>query len=463
MKKSELVFSAILIPVDFLMVFLAGLLSYRLRFYSFVAEIKPAIYEIIFKEYLNILLIASVVFIIIFALTGLYAIKSNRRIIDEIGKIFVACTASIALLIIFIFFRREWFSSRFIILVGWVCSILLVSIGRVIVRSIQHGLLRKGLGAHYIVIIGQDKNTDDIMSQIHQWPSLGYKIVDRYNHFDSDSQSKILEKLKIMKIDEIIAADPNLVKEEILFLKDFCYENHITFKYIADLFESQAAHIEINTIADIPIIEVKRTKLDGWGKIFKRSFDIIVSLILLIILSPVFLFLAIIIKIDSVGPIFARLDRVGEKGKKFKLYKFRSMIKDAQALKKDLVKLNERADGPLFKIKNDPRITRFGKFLRKSSFDELPQFFNVFVGQMSLVGPRPHEPEEVARYQKHHIMLLTIKPGMTGMAQISGRSELKFDDEARLDIYYIENWSPKLDIQIILKTPMAVLAGKSAS
>lgn len=462
MKKSELVFSAILIPVDFLMVVLSGLISYRLRFYSFVTGIKPVIYEIAFREYLNILLIASVVFIITFALTGLYAIKSNRRFIDEIGKIFVACTASVALLIIFIFFKREWFSSRFIILVGWVGGIILVSIGRMIVRSIQQGLLKKGVGAHYIVVIGQDKNAEDIVSQIHQRPSLGYKIVDRFDHFGDDSQIKISEKLKIMKIDEMIAADPNLSKEEILSLKEFCYENHIIFKYIADLFESQAAHIEINTIADIPIIEVKRTKLDGWGKIFKRTFDIIFSLILLIILSPVFLLLAIIIKIDSVGPIFKKLDRVGEKGKNFALYKFRSMIKDAQALKKDLVQLNERAEGPLFKIKNDPRITRFGKFLRKSSLDELPQLFNVLVGQMSLVGPRPHEPEEVARYEKHHKKLLTIKPGMTGMAQISGRSELKFDDEARLDIFYIENWSPKMDLQIIFKTPRAVIFGKTA-
>jgi lipopolysaccharide/colanic/teichoic acid biosynthesis glycosyltransferase len=183
----------------------------------------------------------------------------------------------------------------------------------------------------------------------------------------------------------------------------------------------------------------------------------------LIILSPLFLILSLIIKIDSAGPVFAQLERIGEGGEKFVLFKFRSMIRDAHQLKKNLIALNERNDGPLFKIKNDPRITRFGRFLRKTSLDELPQLFNVIKGEMSLVGPRPHEPEEVAKYQKHHRKVLTIKPGITGLAQISGRSDLNFEEEVKLDTYYIENWSLKLDIQIIIKTPFIVLTTKSAA
>ena len=139
------------------------------------------------------------------------------------------------------------------------------------------------------------------------------------------------------------------------------------------------------------------------------------------------------------------------------------MIQNAHSFKKNLIQLNERKDGPLFKIKNDPRITRVGRFIRKTSLDELAQLFNVLRGEMSLVGPRPHEPEEVANYKKHHKKLLTIKPGITGMAQISGRSDLVFEEEVKLDIYYIENWSLKLDLQIILKTPFVVLSTKSAS
>jgi len=229
------------------------------------------------------------------------------------------------------------------------------------------------------------------------------------------------------------------------------------------LFEVQPTHLEINTIADIPIIEVKKTRLEGWGRIFKRVFDIIISFVILIIISPLLFFVSLLIVIDSQGGVLVRLERVGEKGKRFKLYKFRSMVKNAQLLKKELVDLNERADGPLFKITNDPRVTRIGRFIRKTSIDELPQLINVFKGEISLVGPRPHEPEEVAKYERWHRKLLAIKPGVTGLAQVSGRSDLEFKDEAKLDIYYIENWSPELDLQILFKTPWVVISGKSAS
>ena len=223
------------------------------------------------------------------------------------------------------------------------------------------------------------------------------------------------------------------------------------------------ANIAITPLADIPVIELKRTPLDGWGKISKRGFDIIFSTIILILLIPLFLVIGIIIKVDSSGPIFAKLERVGRKGKTFTLYKFRSMIIGAQGMKKELTQYNERADGPLFKMKNDPRITRFGKFLRASSIDELPQFWNVLRSKMSVVGPRPHEPEEVSHYQKHHKTLLAIKPGITGMAQVSGRSDLSFEEEVKLDVYYVENWSMILDLQLIYRTPFILVAKRSAA
>lgn len=463
MKKSELLFSAILVPVDYCMVVLAGIFAYNLRFFSFFTSIRPVFFEIDFKEYVAVLFFAALVFVIIFALNGLYAIRNTRRFLDEMLSVLIACTAAIAFVIIIIFFQRELFSSRFIVLTGWALTIVLVIIGRLLVRGVQRGLLRRGIGFHNVVIIGSDKTTEDIVKQIYQHPRLGYRIVERYATFPEETESRLVEKLKASAVDEIIQADTSIAKQEVMRLRDFCTDHHITFKYATDLFEVQPTHIEINTIADIPIIEVKRTKLDGWGKIVKRIVDFVVSLIGLIILSPVFLIVAILIVIDSQGGVFARLQRVGHKGKPFKLYKFRSMVQNAHLLKKDLVNMNERSDGPLFKIKNDPRITRIGRFLRKTSLDEFPQLINVLKGEMSLVGPRPHEPEEVSRYERWHRKLLTIKPGITGMAQVSGRSDLKFEDEAKLDIYYIENWSPELDLQIVLKTPFVVITGKSAS
>ncbi len=224
-------------------------------------------------------------------------------------------------------------------------------------------------------------------------------------------------------------------------------------------------------VAGIPFIEIKRTRLEGWGRILKRLFDIIVSSILIVVLSPLLLIIALLVRLDSRGPIIYKNIRVGQRCL-FPTFKFRSMRieyctgegyggQHAEELQQKLIKSNSERVGPVFKVLNDPRRTRIGRLLERSSLDELPQLFNVFLGNMSLVGPRPHMPQEVAGYEKHHHELFSVKPGITGLAQISGRSDLNFEDEARLDFFYIENWSFILDLIILVKTPFAVLARKS--
>jgi lipopolysaccharide/colanic/teichoic acid biosynthesis glycosyltransferase len=182
----------------------------------------------------------------------------------------------------------------------------------------------------------------------------------------------------------------------------------------------------------------------------------------LILLSPILIMLSLLILIDSGWPILVGLPRVGKNGRLFIMYKFRSMIKGADKLKPHLMPYNERADGPLFKMSNDPRVTRLGKFLRRLSLDELPQLWNVLLGQMSLVGPRPHEPSEVAKYKNHQRRLLNIKPGITGLGQVSGRSSLSFEDEVKLDTFYVENWSLWQDLVILIKTLVVVWQKKEA-
>jgi len=191
----------------------------------------------------------------------------------------------------------------------------------------------------------------------------------------------------------------------------------------------------------------------------KRIMDFFGALIGLVVLSPLFVVIAFLIKWDSEGPVFKKLKRVS-KGREFYLYKFRSMVKDAEKFKKELLFLNERKDGPFFKIKNDPRITRFGKFLRKYHLDELPQLINVLKGEISLVGPRPHEPEEVETYKDKYKEVILAKAGITGLSQISGASLLPFKEEMRLDYKYIKNHSIWLDIKILFRTIIKFFSGK---
>lgn len=467
MKKSELIFSFLLVPLDFLMIILAGVSAYYLRFTALATEIRPVIFNLPFGEYFQILLLIAVAWLVIFALAGLYNIKGLRSLSQEVYSVILACSTGLVLIVVLIFVFRELFSSRFIVLAGWLIAIVYISAARIIIRSIQKILLNYGVGVHKIVLVGNSKTADILIHEFSSRKNLGYEIVKRLKNFSLELEEDLAEYLKTGQIDEIMQSDPNLSKAEMLRLFDFADENHIIFKYAADLLGAKVLKTEVAEIAGLPIVLVKATPLDGWGRIIKRIFDIIFSLIFMIILSPLFIITAVMIKIDSRGPIIYKNERVSKNGA-FKLFKFRSMIYQycvgdeygkgqALELEKKLIEEKNTKNGPVYKIGDDPRLTGLGKFIRHWSFDELPQLANVLIGQMSLVGPRPHQAREVAKYERHHKKVLTVKPGITGLAQISGRSDLSFEDEVKLDSYYIENWSLRLDLSILLRTPLAVI------
>jgi len=459
-----------LVPLDFLMIVLAAVSAYSIRFAQFTRALRPVIFNLPFSSYMQAVLLVAAACIVIFALAGLYSIKSARTLAIEIYRVILACSTGLMLVVILIFFRRELFDSRFIVLVGWVLSIIYISIGRSLVRSIQRILFRYGIGVHKVILVGASKTTDSLIKFFSGRNNSGYEVVKRSRDFNIETAQEIEDFLKSKEVDEIIQADPNLSKAEVLRMYDFADEHHLIFKYAADLLGTKVLKTEVAEVAGIPIVEVKKTQLDGWGRIIKRIFDIIISTLIITILSPVLLLTALIIKLDSRGPVFFALRddgstvyRVGQGGRLFKYFKFRSMIPGTDSMRyKELAAKNLRGDGPMVKIKNDPRITRFGRFIRRWSIDELSELFLVFKGDMSLVGPRPHLPEEVAKYENRHKKVLTIKPGITGMAQISGRSDLSFEDEVKLDTYYIENWSILLDFAILLRTPLAIIRGRQA-
>lgn len=466
MKRFELTLTFLQLPLDYLMLLLAAFTAYSLRFAKITTAIRPVIFNLPWEKYWPLALIVAGGWIIIFAFSGLYSANPNRKLTSELNRVFFACATGFAAITIYVFFTFQKFDSRFLVLASWVLAVIYVSAGRIIWRLLKILCYRLGIGLRRTVIIGSGEAQEQILETLKSKSHFGYKIIATLPAFD-------LEKLKALKktgIDEIIFTDPKSNEDDTLRARDFANENHITFKYSADLFATVSSNMAVSTIAGIPIIELRRTRLGGWGRILKRTMDIVGSLILIIIFSPIFFITAIIIWTESGSPIIYKNERVGQEGHKFLTLKFRSMYqkyctgeqfgKDGEAalkIEKKLIEEKSEKKGPVYKIKNDPRITPFGRFIRCFSIDEFPQFFNVLKGEMSLVGPRPHQVREVNKYEKWHKTVLAIKPGITGITQISGRSNLSFDEEARLDIFYIEHWSLFTDLVILVKTPFIVL------
>ena len=419
-KKPELFFPFILIPIDYLMIVLAAISAYYLRFNGALSEVRPVIFDLPFNYYLELVLSVSFLWLIVLALSGIYRITSTGKIARELARIFLASSTSFALIAIFIFFRRELFDSRFIVLATWFLSIIYISFAHIVIRFFQRKSFLFGWGIKRVIIVGNGKTADNFVHDFSAHRHFGYEVVKRIRDFSLETVQEVTEFIAGNRVDEIIQCDPNLSKAELVRLYDFANENHITFKYVADLLGIKVLRNEVADIAGVPVVEVKRTTLEGWGRIVKRVMDVIGSGLLIIIFSPIILLVAIAIKLDSRGPVF----------------------------------FSRRDDGS--------HVTRVGRVIRRWSLDELPELFLVFIGRMSLVGPRPHLPEEVAKYEHHHRKSLTIKPGITGMAQISGRSDLLFEEEVKLDVFYIENWSILLDFTILFKTPLAVLKHREA-
>lgn len=239
---------------------------------------------------------------------------------------------------------------------------------------------------------------------------------------------------------------------------DMCVTMGVTVKLIMDLYDGGGAYSYVSSVGTYPVITYHRVSFNVTDQLLKRIMDIILSFMAIVVSSPIMLIVALAVKIDSPGPILFKQTRVGQNGRHFKILKFRSMYKDAEARKAALMEQNEIAGGVMFKMKDDPRITRVGKFIRKTSLDELPQFFNIFAGQMSLVGTRPPTLDEVEKYKMDQWRRISIKPGLTGMWQVSGRSNIDdFDEIVKLDTEYIDKWSIWLDIKILFKTVLVVL------
>lgn len=470
-KRFELLFGVILVPVDWVMLILSAVIAYMLRFQSSVTSLQPVVYAIPFTQFLGFAVITATAWIGVFALSGAYALRSDRKIMEEVRRVFFACSTGVLIIIVLFFFNRDLFSSRFIILVTYVCAIVCVTIGRLMVLSVQRALFERGVGVKHMAIIGEGHSAQLISTELSRTKRLGYAVVYQADAWTDEVERTLRGLVSDQRLDIVLLARQDRISKEEQAMYSFCDELHVTFMYAAALFDTQSSHMRIQPIAGLPVVEILRTPLDGWGRVLKRIFDVVFSLMVLIFGAPIYAMIAIAIVIDSGFPIiFSRKDdgtpvmRIGQYGVPFRYFKFRSMKPGTDSLRysEELQSKNIRNGSPLVKIVDDPRITRVGVWLRRLSLDELLEFVLVLRGDMSVVGPRPHLPEEVAQYPRHAKRVLNMKPGITGLAQVSGRSDLTFEDEVRLDTFYMEHWSLLLDIILIVKTPFILFKKRKA-
>jgi len=446
---------------------LAYYMRYELQLFRQVEEFNIAPYT----AYLPFQVWYTVLLLLFLYLDGVYIRRRGGSWFEDLYRLGNATTTVIVILIAATFIFQPLFYSRLLFIEVAVLTIVGLS-GARLARRLAQGQLRKhGQGVDRVLIVGAGETGRAVMRNLVARPELGYHVVGfvdddpakgHLGRFKALGQLDNVESvLKTERIDEVIITLPWMYHRKIIGLVRACETLGARARVVPDLFQLALNRVDFDDIGGIPLIGIKEATIPRVGRIVKRLLDIVLAVVGLGGGLPLWLLLALAIRAESPGPVIFRQTRIGENGQPFAVYKFRSMRHGAHEEKEHLKNFNE-ASGPLFKIKKDPRRTHVGRFIRRTSLDEIPQLLNVLRGEMSIVGPRPGLPEEVAQYQPWHRQRLEVAPGLTGLWQVSGRSDLSFDEMCLLDIYYIENWSLGLDLTIMLRTIPRVLFGNGA-
>lgn len=454
--------------------YLAYWLRYSMHLGGEVAEFRQQPLSF-FQGKIVLLMILTV---LLFQIRGLYRMPRWTTLLDEASGIAGGATTAMALVILYSFLQ-QFYPSRLIFIYAWAIIIALLVAKRWLVRIARERLWLRGIGVDRVVIVGTGRAGQRVMQYLLGQPQLGYQVVgyvdddppaddwaiatqrrlERPRHLGSSEH--IRDIVRRERVDEVIIALPPTEHRQMMDIMSQCRAEDIEFMLVPDLFELAMDRVAIHEVAGVPLISLNPARISGWNLVVKRTIDVVVSLVVLISLSWLMVLIALAIRLDSSGPILFRQERVGRNGRRFICFKFRTMVRDAELLESAL-KESTDIDTRLVKHKDDPRRTRVGKILRRTSLDELPNFVNILLGQMSVVGPRPPVPREVAQYDDWHHNRLMVTPGLTGLWQVNGRSDLSFDEMVRLDLYYAEHWSPWLDVKIILRTIPAILTARGA-
>jgi exopolysaccharide biosynthesis polyprenyl glycosylphosphotransferase len=419
-----------------------------------------------FDEAMDTVAFAYLVTALLFARSGLYAERAAR---PGLPKILSSLFWATVVALIFALVNGERYSSYYIFYGTLIVSVLYVSSARWLYETATGALLRAAGYRRRALLVGSGKHIDEVAhalrDEVHA-PVDMIGFISLTPRPDNGLRSlgaieDLPAALDHFRVQEVIIADPDFPEDQAVELVDQCHRRGVTVRIAPSTMEILVHRAEFVPGAAVPLFELRPPVFEGFDYALKRAFDFVGSLSILLLLSPVMLLIAVAVAVSSRGGVLYRSVRPGVGGEPFACFKFRTMHTDADQRQADLESLNE-ASGALFKIRDDPRMTAVGRFLRRYSLDELPQLFNVLLGQMSLVGPRPLPQRDYDRLEEWHKKRYLVMPGITGLWQVSGRSELDFDDLVRLDFLYLERWSIGLDLTILLKTVPAVLSRRGA-
>ncbi len=474
-RRNDALIPTLGVLFDALAIELAFLLSYWLRFktglLAFVKigeEIPPL------DAYIYGSLVVIPVWLILFESRRMYGARRNTGAASEAFHIVKLVSLGMLIVMSAAFFYRAFSYSRLVFGLLWGASILFMTAGRAILRVIEKNLYKSGRGISNAVIIGSGEAAERIVDSVHNHPMLGYRLVGSFAPSRPPAGSPLAameylgtfgdaaREITSRNVELALVAIAHEDQGELYRMMEACEGITVEFLLAPDFLELPASRMTVKEIEGISFIRIKGMPITTWGRITKRLFDLALSVPLLILLAPLFLLIALIIKLDSKGTVFFRQERAGLDGRPFQIIKFRSMAP-----------LAERETGPVWASENDPRMTQVGRFLRRTSLDEFPQLINVLVGEMSLVGPRPERPFFVDRFSRKegpgtapvpkYLDRHRMKTGMTGWAQVNGlRGNTSLEERVRYDLYYIENWSLAFDLKILLMTIGPLVLGDHA-
>ena len=413
---------------------------------------------------------------------GAYRLPRWSGLLDEALLVAGAVTTAMGGVILWAFFLR-FSPSRLVFIYAWAIAVALLLARRAAGRALRRWFWRRGIGVDRVLVVGAGQTGRRVMQAMMGQPDLGYRLVGFVADAGAGDDLAVATEHRIARaerlgcpaevgdvvaahgVDQVIVALPADQHERVLAIVDQCRARGVPFKVVPDLVQLSLDRVDLGEVAGVPLIGFKGAAIAGASLWAKRAMDIAVALSVLLAMAVPMAAIALLIRRDSPGPVLCRQRRIGRHGVPFRLAKFRTMVDGAADQRADLVAAEVAAGGAdprLFKLRDDPRLTRVGRALRRFSLDELPQFVQVLRGEMSVVGPRPPLPEEVDGYEAWHHQRLLVTPGLTGLWQVNGRSTLSFDEMVRLDLYYAEHWSPWLDVKIVLRTIPAVLGGHGA-